>query len=406
MSMLLKISWRNIWRQKRRSLIVMTSIIIGTAAVLLFDSISMGFITQQLNNEIKNDIGHFHINKKGFSDNKVLSNRIKNPSEIENKLNDMKFIKAYSKRVLTFGMLSSAENSAGAVLEGIEIDKEPEITSIKSFIVEGEYLSDNPHDIVVSIAMAKKLNIELGDKIVMMAAATDGSVQSELYRVKGIFKSNNNEFDKTHIYVPIKSAQKLLKMNDDISQFALTVDDISKIAPYKSELLQVIDGKYEVLSYQDILPLLIYYIEVSVQMMALMYVFIGIAILFSIINTMLMSVFERIQEFGVLMSIGMRSKNIFVMIMQEAFLIGVIGTAIGFVLGYLVYLYFAYNGLNLSAFTESLESWGIGSVIYPVIDLNVIYRALFIIPLTTVLGAVYPAIKAVRLQPTDAMRYI
>jgi ABC-type lipoprotein release transport system permease subunit len=165
MSMLLKISWRNIWRQKRRSMIVMASLIVGTAAVLLFDSISMGFIMQQLNNEIKNDVGHFQINKKGYSDNKILANRIANFESIEKILQKKDFIKVYSKRIITFGMLSSAENSAGAVLEGIEPNQEPGITSIKSFIREGEYLSNNPHDIVISKAMSKKLNVELGDKI-------------------------------------------------------------------------------------------------------------------------------------------------------------------------------------------------------------------------------------------------
>jgi ABC-type lipoprotein release transport system permease subunit len=406
MSMLLKISWRNIWRQKRRSMIVMASIIVGTAAVLLFDSISMGFIMQQLNNEIKNDVGHFQINKKGYSDNKILANRIANFESIEKILQKKDFIKVYSKRIITFGMLSSAENSAGAVLEGIEPNQEPGITSIKSFIREGEYLSNNPHDIVISKAMSKKLNVELGDKIVMMAAASDGSIQSELYRVKGIFKSNDNEFDKTHIYVTIQSAQNLLKTGNAITQFAITVDNIDKIDVYKKEIVNAIDKQYEVLSYKDILPLLVYYIEISIEMMALMYVFIAIAILFSIINTMLMSVFERIQEFGVLMSMGMRNKDIFIMIMQESFLIGVLGTIIGFAVGFALYLYFAYNGINLSGFSESLESWGVGTVIYPLVDLNVVYRTLFIIPLTTIIGAIYPAIKAIRLQPTDAMRYI
>jgi ABC-type lipoprotein release transport system permease subunit len=404
--MLMKISWRNIWRQKRRTFIVLASVIVGTAAVLVFDSVSMGFITQQLNNEINNQVAHIQINAKGYNDNKVIANRIKNPNEIESKLKGTNFIKAYSKRIITYGMLSSADNSGGTVMVGIEPNKEQHVTSIKSYITEGEYIGDNPNEIVIGKAMAKKLNVGLDDKIVMMVAATDGSVQSELYRVKGIFKSPNSEFDKSHVFVPLKSAQNLLKMNDDITQFALIVNDLDNVELNKKELQKIIGKKYEVLSYRDIMPLLVFYIEISIQMMALMYVFIGIAILFSIINTMLMAVFERIQEFGVLMSIGMKRKDIFIMIIQESLFIGLLGTVIGFLVGYIIYLYLAVNGIDLSVFAASLESLGVGSVIYPVIDINVIYRSLLIIPVTAVIGAIYPAIKAIRLQPTDAMRYI
>jgi ABC-type lipoprotein release transport system permease subunit len=387
-------------------MIVMTSIVVGTAAVMIMDSISMGFVYQQLDNQISNFVGHFQINAKGYSDNKVIAKRISNSDEIESALKHFDFVKAYSKRVLSYGMLSSVEGSAGVIMAGINPATESKVTSIKKQIIKGEYIGNNPHDINVSSAIAKKLNVDIDDKIVMMAASADGSVQSELYRIKGIFKSNNNEFDKTHVFVPIKSVQKLLGIGNDITQFVMLTDNTDNIDKYKTELEKVIDGKYEVLSYKDILPLLVFYIQLSIEMMALMYVIIGIAILFGIINTMLMSVFERIQEFGVLMSIGMKSNQIFSMVIQEAFILGVLGTFAGFAVGYLFYLLFAVHGIDLSAFSESLESWGVGSVIYPVIDINVMYRALLIIPATTVIGAVYPAIKAIRLQPTDAMRYI
>jgi len=406
MSMLLKISWRNIWRQKKRSLIVMSSIVVGTAAVLMMDSFSMGFVYQQLNNQISSHVGHFQINSKGYNANKVIKNRIKHPSEIEKKLKKLNFVQAYSRRVLAFGMLSSAEGSTGITMVGIDADNEAKITSIKSQIIKGQYIGNNPRDIIISSAVAKKLNVDIDGKIVMMAASTSGKVQSELFRVKGIFKTNNSSFDKTHIFIPIHTAQKLLNIGQDITQFVVLTDNLDKIDLYKNKLNQVIDDKYEVLSYKDILPLLVFYIELSIEMMALMYVIIGIAILFGIINTMLMSVFERIQEFGVLMSIGMKSRQIFIMVIQEAFILGVLGTIAGFIVGYVIYLYFAVNGMDLSAFSDSLVSFGVGSVIYPKIDVNVMYRALFIIPLTTVVGAVYPALKAIRLQPTDAMRYI
>ena len=332
--------------------------------------------------------------------------RIRHPKEIEVQLKKLDFIKAYSERVLSYGMLSSAEGSAGITMVGIQPDKESKITSIHSMIISGEYIGSDPHDILISEALKKKLNVDLDERIVLMTASKSGKVQSELFRVKGIYKSKSNEFDKTHVFVPIASSRKLLNIGNDITQFVILTDNIDNVDAYKKRLKEMIDSKYEVLSYKDIMPLIVLYIDLTVEMMALMYLIIGIAIIFGIINTMLMSVFERIQEFGVLMSIGMKSKQVFIMVIEEAFILGVIGTLAGFLVGYIIYFYFAVNGLDLSAFSNSLESWGVGSVIYPIIDFNVMYRALFIIPLTSVFGAVYPALKAVRLQPTDAMRYI
>ena len=119
-----------------------------------------------------------------------------------------------------------------------------------------------------------------------------------------------------------------------------------------------------------------------------------------------MSVFERIQEFGVLMSIGMQSIKIFYMVILEAFYIGTLGSVAGFIVGFGFYLLLAYTGLNLSIFSQSLTSFGIGSVIYPVLNLDIILRALLVVPVITVIGAIYPAQKAIRLQPTEAMRHI
>jgi len=403
--MLLKLAWRNIWRQRRRSLIVMTSIIIGNASILLYDSIAIGFTSQKLDNEIGTHVSHIQINSEGYNDNKVIGNKIDNPELVEKQLLNIPFVANYSPRIITFGMVTSAENSSGARLVGINPDKESRITSIKSLIVKGEYVG-NISDILIGTDMAEKLNADIGDKIVMIAAAVDGSVQSELFRVCGIFRSSSSEFNKNYVYVHIEAADIMLKMDKAVTQFALVIDNTENTLYYKKTITNVLGQEYEIFTYADLLPLLIVYVDLAKQIMIILYIIIGIAILFGIINTMLMSVFERIQEIGVLMSVGMRNNKIFLMIVQEAFLLGTLGTLIGMIIGLAFYYYFASTGIDLSSFSESLESFGIGTLIYPILDQTIILRSLIIMPLTTVIGAIYPAIKAIKLQPTEAMRYI
>lgn len=384
----------------------MTSIIIGNASILLYDSIAIGFTAQKLDNEIGTHVSHIQISSKGYNDNNVISNKIDNPEIVEKQLNNLQFVSKYSPRIITFGMLTSAENSSGAKLIGIKPDKESLITSIKSMIVRGDYVSNNKGEILIGTDMAEKLNVDIGDKIVMIAAAVDGSVQSELFRVCGIFRSSSSEFNKNYVYVNIDAANILLKMDNAVTQFALLIDNTENTLYYKETITDILGQDYEVFTYADLLPLLIVYVDLAKQMMIILYVIIGIAILFSIINTMLMSVFERIQEIGVLMSVGMRNNRIFLMIVQEAFLLGTLGTLIGMIIGLAFYYYFASTGVDLSSFSESLESFGIGTLIYPILDQTIILRSLIIMPLTTVIGAIYPAIKAIKLQPTEAMRYI
>jgi len=383
----------------------MTSIIIGNASILLYDSIAIGFTSQKLDNEIGTHVSHIQINSEGYNDNKVIGNKIDNPELVEKQLLNIPFVANYSPRIITFGMVTSAENSSGARLVGINPDKESRITSIKSLIVKGEYVG-NISDILIGTDMAEKLNADIGDKIVMIAAAVDGSVQSELFRVCGIFRSSSSEFNKNYVYVHIEAADIMLKMDKAVTQFALVIDNTENTLYYKKTITNVLGQEYEIFTYADLLPLLIVYVDLAKQIMIILYIIIGIAILFGIINTMLMSVFERIQEIGVLMSVGMRNNKIFLMIVQEAFLLGTLGTLIGMIIGLAFYYYFASTGIDLSSFSESLESFGIGTLIYPILDQTIILRSLIIMPLTTVIGAIYPAIKAIKLQPTEAMRYI
>ena len=408
--MLLKIAWRNLWRNKRRSIIILTSVAVGVACIMLNDSLGRGMMEQMLENQIRSNVSHIQIHKAGFNDNKIIQSYVPNHQEVENILENSSFVKFYSKRVVSAGLLSSANASSGIVLMGIESDKEKNITSINSKIVEGRYLSGKSNEIVIGKEMAEKLEVELGDKVVAVASSLDGSVSTELFRVVGIYKSSSSAFDKIYAYISLSNAQKMLNLQDNFSEFAIIVEKPKATDNYKDTLFKKIYSKgfekeIEILTYKDLLPLMIMYIDLYDQMIIVFYMIIIIAILFGVINVMLMSVYERIREIGVLMSIGMKSRRIFAMILLEAFVLGLVGSIMGFGLGFLAFIPLS-NGLDLSIFARSLASMGIDTVIYPIINFNVVLNSILLMPLSTVVGACYPALRAIKLQPTDAMRHI
>jgi putative ABC transport system permease protein len=404
--MLLKIAWRNIWRNARRSLIVIISIVVGLVAILLNDALSIGMIQQIFDNQIRSHVSYLQIHAKGFNENKVIQNRIARPDTVEPLLKEDPEVQAYSRRVVTFGLVSSASNSSGSMLIGVEPDREAQVTSIRASIIQGHYLTGKRHEIIIGKSMAEKLGVSVGGKLVGMASMVSGAVGSDLFRVVGIFETVSSEFNKSFVYISLENAQEMLELGASVSEFAIITHNRERVEPLKHRLAARLGPGFEVLSYADLLPLMIAEMEMYKETAYVVYVIVGLAMIFGIINAMLMSVFERIHEFGVLMAMGMKNTRLFLLVLTEAVLLGVAGTLVGLLLGLAVYFPLAATGINLSMFAEGLAAFGSGSVIYPHLTIDSVITAALVVPLVTLLGAVYPALKSVRLVPVQAIRYV
>lgn len=404
--MLIKLAWRNIWRNRRRSLIVLTSVIVGLVAIIISDGLSNGMIGQMLFNQINLNISHIQIHEKGFNNNKVVKNYIRNHEKIDRVLKNDPDIKAYSRRVFVTGILSSANNSSGVMIYGIDPSMEAKVSVIKKSMVEGKYLGNNKRDIIIGKKLAEKLEVEVGDKVVAMANTLKGDIGSEVFRIVGIFKTASSEFDKSAIYIPAATEQSMLNIGDEYYEYGIITKDYENVDEVKDRLREELGGSYEVLSYKDLLPMLIYQIELYKETMWILNVIIGLALIFGIINSMLMSVFERIREFGVLMSIGMKNSRIYLMIVSEALMIGIVGTLAGLLAGLLLEIPLAHTGIDLSFFSSGLEAFGVGTVIYPVLSMSNILMSSLFMPFVAILGALYPAYKAIKLEPIYAIYYV
>lgn len=404
--MLIKIAWRNLWRNSRRSLIILTSIVIGIIVTVLNDSLGVGMMNQMLDNQIMSYSSHIKIHKKGFNNDKILKNYIPDPENIVETLNNNPKIKLFGKRITTLGLINSANNSAGIMLLGVEPDKERSLSYIKKYLTRGKFLTGASHEILIGQKMADKLEVDIGDKLVIIAADLHGATQTELFKVTGIYKSSSSEFDKMNVYVSLADAQRMLELKNGITEISMLLNKPEESGLIKKGLLKSLPDGYEVLTYQELLPLIMSYLEIYDQAIYIFYLITAFAVLFGIINTMLMSVFERIHEIGVIMSIGMKNSKIFLMFILEAFVLGFLGTLVGFILSFIIIIPLMSHGIDLSIFSESLNAYGFGSVIYPEFQMHIVVYSFLIMPLAAAFGAVYPSIKAIRLHPTEAMRYV
>jgi putative ABC transport system permease protein len=404
--MLLTLAWRNIWRNRRRTLIVLTSIVVGVVALVFFESYVNGFMQQMFDSQLGTHTSHLQIHARGFEDDRIVQNFMTESATPAASLKSSPAVKAFSRRTVSYGLISSASNSAGIVLVGIHPDEEARITTIKASVVAGRYLSDARHEAVISKRLGETLGVGLGDRVVVMASSMDGKIGSEVFRVAGLFQSPSSAFDKMYAYVPIADAQSMLGVGDRIAEIAILTHDIGAVGTVQDELRRTLGDAFEVLSYRDLLPSLIIMIDLIRQVMRVFYLIIGLAMLFGIINTMLMSVFERIRELGVLKAIGMRNGRLFRMIVLEAFLLGVVGTGAGVALSLAIQIPLEHIGIDLSSFSEGLAAFGAGAILYPVATVNGVLSAVLVVLLFCVLAAVYPAYRAMCLQPINAMRYV
>jgi putative ABC transport system permease protein len=405
-----RIAWRNILRNKRRSLILMTSIVVGVLALVLTEGFAVGMFQQMLTNQIGADAGYIQIHRVGYQSDPTLENSMTNPGRVREILANYGTAVNYSERLRVFGLVSSPYNSYGVSIVGILPDEEKKITTISKYVAKGSYLSGEQGQILISSSMAEKLKVGLGDKVVIMASQLNGSVGSEACRISGIFETFNSAFDQSHVYVPLQTADQLLNSDGLVSEFVVNPTDARTVEILASRIRNDIAAlpragdNYEVLTYQQMLPLLVAQLELYKQALYLIAGIIALALVFGIIDTMLMSVMERTHEFGVSMAIGMSNRRLFTMVMVEALYLAIIGTGIGLAVAYVALSSLSHSGWNLSMFSASLESLGVGNIIYPVLETSTIVQTIVIIPVVTLLGALYPALKAIGLQPVEAIR--
>ena len=399
-----RIAWRNILRNKRRSFILTVSIMIGVIALVLTDAVSIGMMQQMLTNQIGVDAGYIQIHKKGYQTDPALKNSVADTAAISDALASLNSTCSISERLRTFGLVSSAYNSSGVSIVGIVPAMERRVTTVHEYIVKGTYLSGNPGEIILSTTTAEKLRVGLGDKVVIMASRLDGSVGSEACRVAGLFETFDSGFDQTHVYIPLQTAQQMLGAAGRISQFVVNPLDTRRTESVAEQLRSELPQGCEVLTYKEMLPLLVMQIQLYNETIYFFYAIIAIALIFGIVNTMLMAVMERTHELGIDMAIGMANRRIFGMILTEALYLGMIGTIAGLAVSLGIYIPLSHSGWNLAMFSDSLKSVGVGTTIYPVLNASSIINTIVIIPLSAVIGAIYPAMRAIKLQPVEAIR--
>lgn len=407
--MLFIIAWKNIWRNKARSLIIMFAIVVGLFGGLFASAFMNGMVEQRIESAIANEAANIQIHHINFQLNKDLDDTIAHLSAIERTLDTTSDIAGWSSRLKITAMAGTAVAGTGVMILGIDPEKERKVTRIWSTIPDtsGKWFSDDrKNSMVIGQKLAEKLKIKLKSKIVLTFQAADQSMVSAAFRVTGIYHTGNTSFDERYVFVKYTDLRDLLGFSADRAhEIAIALKDDRNNDKVKSSLQKKFLG-LSIMSWKELMPDLGLLSDFTTQMLYIIMVIILLALCFGIINTMLMAVMERTRELGMLMAVGMNKFKIFRMIMLETILLSLSGGITGMVISAIFIRIFAHIGVNLTAFSKGLESLGYSPRIYPSLDTSFYFGLTLLVIIAGIISSLIPARKALRLNPVEAIRIV
>ena len=404
--MLLLMAWRNIVGNFGRSLITVVAIALGLAAMLFLWGFKDGAHNSMLRNLQQVVVGSIQIHSKGFFRRPTLEGTIEDREFVEQVLESLGKIRS-TVRLSAFALAAGQENSEGLNLVGISAKTERLTTKLHTKVSLGRFLQeDDGHAVVLGATTASNLGLGLNDEVVLLAKDRYGSLSADRFKLVGIIESGEMGIDRGLAMIPLSSMQTLLGMENRISGIViqLTEDELEQTTRLLRAALD--PERYEVLRWYDMYPVMKQWVELET---AFYYIFLSIVLCIvavGIMNTLLMSTLERVQEFGVMMALGCSRWRMASMVALESVLIGVIGIVLGTSLGLALVAFFGRVGVDLAGHFDTAARFYMDPVVYTEINLDHLLITLLAVVIAALGAAVMPALRAARLEPVEAIHHV
>lgn len=389
-----------------RSIVMIVAIALGLVAGVFSMAFMQGTVDARIESATKSELAHLQIHAPHFSENKEASFYISNANKLVNKIEGLDSVKAVCQRLIAEPFITAAHGTGGGKLVGVNIEKEKNVTDIWQHVIKGTYLEKTSRmpPVLVGEKLAKKLKLKVGSKINVQMVDLTGDLSAKGYRVCGVYKTTNTSFDGTNLFVRYQDLQTQLGIEKNAAhEIAIVLDKGDEAHLIKPSIVNIA-GKNVVKTWKELSP------EIAMladSMSEYMYIFILIILLglcFGIINTMLMAVLERTKEIGMLMAVGMNKRRIFGMIILESILLTFSGGFFGILFGAAITKYFETTPIDMSMFSAGLSKMGFATQIYTSLRADTLVTISILVIITGLLSAIYPARKALRLNPAEATR--
>ena len=409
----LKIAWRNVWPNRRRSRLTMAAIAFACALLVFMLSFQFGSYEAMINAAVKVHTGYFQIQAPGYQDKREIRLVVADPEAVARLIDAVPEVTAYTFRANAFSLAASNDRTYGISVTGIDPVREFNVSSLKTLVRDGVFLSpgDGPEALVGAL-LAKNLRVGIGDPITLLGQGRDGSIAATVVTVKGIFASGQDDFDRNALYIPLGYFQELYAMRGAVHEIVGMTSSIWAVPAVERRLKQELErldrdknGPLAILDWKALMPGLAQGIYLDLVSGLIFYLLLIVVVAFSIMNTFLMAIFERTREFGVLMAIGTTTGRLTRLLLTESMMMTFVGMGAGMLLGSLVTLYYQIVGIDFGGASEILKQYGIPGRMYPILTVPSLVIGPFLVCFITFWAALWPALRVRRLTPVKAMHY-
>ncbi len=400
-----KLAWRNLWRNKRRSLITIASVFFAVFFAVLLRSMQFGTYSKMIENVVGTYSGFVQIHKKGYWDEQIIDNAMPDNAEWMDELGGVSKVKSALPRLEGFALAATEELTKGVLVVGMKPSLEVEFMKLESRLVGGEMLNDSDQGIILGEGVAKYFNLTVSDTMVMLSQGYQGVSARGKYPVRGIVKLPSPVLNNSLVMLSLPEAQYFYGAEGLITSVVVHVDDDRFTNRVINGITEKVDtAQYEVMGWQDMLPELVQAIEADSSGGVIMLLILYMIITFGIFGTVLMMTAERKHEFGILLSIGMKRAKLATVLVMESMFMAAVGVVAGLIAVFPLLLYFYHNPIQFSDQAQkAMEEYGFEAVMPASLDPQIAYTHALIILCISITLSIYPIIHVMRMKPVDAM---
>ena len=405
MNIILRLAWRNLWRQPRRTWLTIGAMVFSNALLVFMISIQLSTYELMIDNTLQAFTGHMQVQAPGYKDDLKLRQVVPDVTTLSSLLRRELGLETIAARGAAFALASSEERSYGLQIFGVETQFESLVSTIPGLVAEGRYLKDpDAAEIVVGRVLARNLRVAPGDEITLLGSGRDGSFAAAVATVVGIFDSGVPDIDRSLAEVPLGYFQDVFYMEGAGHQVVIAAPDLASVELIREQVEDLIPAGLVVHDWDDLQPGLKQAIQADLSSAFFMYGVLVVLVAFSVLNTQLMSVLERTHEFGITMSLGVAPGRLGRLVFLETALMGVVGLFLGALGGGIITEWFGYTGFSYPGMQEMAANFNLPSRFYPQATPLTLFVGPVIVFVGAMLAAIYPALRLHWLHPVEAMR--
>ena len=398
-----RLAWRYLWRNHRRTIVMLGAISVGAWAMIFMTALTRGMVDQMIADGISVIPGHVQVHNPDYLDDPSVNNRIAlTGAELEERFGEAGFV-AWASRVRVPAVITSERESRGVTLLGIDPDAERAFSFVDYGKVDGRFL-EGPDDngVVIGAKLAETLETEVGKRVVLMSQDPNNEIADRGFRVVGLFHANMETYEETYAFIGKRTAQKMLRIGDSVSEVVFLGSDYRNVEPIFQKVSAAVDDSVKVSRWTEVDTYLGTMLGVMDGFMLIWVIVIFLALSFGLVNTLVMAVFERVREIGLMLALGMKPMSILGQIIIESMMLLVVGLLIGDVLAYITVKPLE-SGIDISIVAKGMEMFGASSILYPKLYMNDVILSNVVVLVLGFLASLSPAWRASRYEPVEAI---